>query len=67
MAVYSELATMAGVSLSHISLMMRGKRQPSVEVARKLARGLGVTVDELLEALARPKARRRAGHTRRTT
>jgi transcriptional regulator with XRE-family HTH domain len=47
------LAAAAGVSLSHISLVLDGKRNPSIRVARAIAGALGCSTDDLLEHLER--------------
>ena len=52
---YTELARGTGVNLAHISLVLRGKRTPSLPVARRLAGVLGVSLDELAEYLESQK------------
>ena len=42
-----ELATMAGISPSHLGRIERGERFPSAHVLRKIARPLGFDEDEL--------------------
>ena len=37
-----------GISQSHLSLILSGRRIPSLKVAKRLADALGVTVDSLL-------------------
>ncbi|MCL6558097.1 MAG: helix-turn-helix transcriptional regulator [Firmicutes bacterium] len=44
----SDLAKASGVSQSHISEMEAGNTVPTVFVAKRLARALGVSVDELI-------------------
>ncbi len=46
----TELAEMAGVTQSAISLLERGKRRPSPKLARKIASALGVRPQELFGA-----------------
>ena len=48
----ADLATMLEISPAHVSLLVRGRRMPSVEIAGRLARILHVTVDDLLDTLA---------------
>lgn len=43
----SELAREVGVNRSHVSLILAGKRMPSLPVAGKLAKAMGVSLDEL--------------------
>lgn len=43
-----EMADAAGVSASAMSYFVRGVKQPSLAVAKRIADKLGVTVDELL-------------------
>lgn len=63
----AQLARQAGVSVSHLSLVERGERTPSVEVLEKLAAALRVPMNILiflasdpteLEKLDRPLAER---------
>jgi transcriptional regulator with XRE-family HTH domain len=42
------MADAAGVSEAAMSYFVRGVRQPSLAVAKRIADKLGVTVDELL-------------------
>ena len=44
----AELAVVAGVSEAGMSYFVRGVKQPSLAVAKRIADKLGVTVDELL-------------------
>lgn len=44
----AELADAVGVSEATISYILRGLKQPSLVVAQRMAKFLGVTVDELL-------------------
>ena len=46
----TELSAVSGVSQQFISAVERGERVPNVYIALKLARALGVTVEELVEA-----------------
>lgn len=43
-----ELAYTVGVSETAMSFFLNGLRQPKLEVAQRMAKYLGVTVDELL-------------------
>ncbi len=43
----SELARAVGMSPSHVCLILRGARMPSLPVAKKIADHLGITLDEL--------------------
>lgn len=43
-----ELADAAGVSEAGMSYLVRGLKQPSLAVSKRIADRLGVTVDELL-------------------
>jgi transcriptional regulator with XRE-family HTH domain len=45
------LADKAGLHRTHVSLLERGKRMPTLEVVRKLAAALGTTMASLMEAL----------------
>jgi len=47
----SAAARATGVDLAHISRIMNGKSNPSLQLAAKLAAHLGVTIDELVDAL----------------
>jgi transcriptional regulator with XRE-family HTH domain len=47
----ADLATMLDVHTSHVSLLINGRRMPSVELAGRMARILHVTVDDLLDTL----------------
>jgi transcriptional regulator with XRE-family HTH domain len=44
----AELAYVACVSQAWMSYIANGRRQPSLDVAKRIADKLGVTVDELL-------------------
>jgi transcriptional regulator with XRE-family HTH domain len=44
----SDLADAAGISTQHLSHIERGLRNPSVEVAARIARALGVALSELI-------------------
>jgi transcriptional regulator with XRE-family HTH domain len=52
------LADRAGLHRTHVSLLERGKRMPSLEVVRKLAAALGTTMASLV---AEVEARGEAG------
>ena len=43
-----KLAEMAGLSVSYISMVENGKRQAGLDSLVRMANGMGVTVDELL-------------------
>lgn len=49
-----KLADKAGIHRTHVSLLERGKRMPTLEVVRKLAAGLDTTMASLMEELERP-------------
>lgn len=54
-----DLAKALGVTDSHISLLLSGKRMPSVEVLQKLASLTGLSMDTLAaEAGKKPPKRR---------
>lgn len=44
----AEMADVAGVTEASMSYFVRGVKQPSLAVAKRIADKLGVTVDELL-------------------
>lgn len=44
----NQLSKRSGVSQSFISAMLAGDKQPTITVAKKLARALDVTLDELV-------------------
>lgn len=44
-----ELSLRSGISTPHISSLERGKRQPSLEYARRLANALGVALEVLCD------------------
>lgn len=44
------LAAAAGITTAHVSQLEAGKRRPSVEVLRAMARNLAVDMDDLLPA-----------------
>ncbi|EAR23519.1 helix-turn-helix domain-containing protein [Nitrococcus mobilis] len=46
------LANAAGITAAYVSQLEAGKRQPSVEVLRAMARKLSVDIDDLLSAAA---------------
>lgn len=48
-----EAAHLAGMSQSHYGAIERAESQPSLPLARAIARGLGVSIDELWPALSR--------------
>lgn len=48
----AELAFRAGVTQPYIGALERGERKnPSMEVIRKIAKGLGVSLAQIIEAL----------------
>lgn len=49
----SDVARGTGLSLSHVSRVFSGKRAPTVQAARRIARYLGIEVGELLSQLER--------------
>lgn len=58
MATQKELAKQIGISESHMSLILAGRRLPSLRVAKKMAAVLGTTVDQLFKTgveLCKPK------------
>ena len=46
----TDLSAASGVSQQFISAVERGERVPNVYIALKLARALGVSVEEMVEA-----------------
>lgn len=50
------LADKAGIHRTHVSLLERGKRMPTLEVVRKLAAALETTMASLMEELERDGA-----------
>lgn len=49
-ATQKELAKRIGISESHMSLIISGKRLPSLTVAKRMAAVLGTTVDLLFKS-----------------
>ena len=47
------LADKAGLHRTHVSLLERGKRMPTLQVIKKLAAGLDTTMASLMEELER--------------
>jgi transcriptional regulator with XRE-family HTH domain len=45
-----QLADRAGLHRTYVSLIERGRRTASIEVVRKLAKALGASMTELIEA-----------------
>lgn len=43
----THVAREVGLTRNYVSLVLSGKREPSFLIAAKLARGLGITLDEL--------------------
>ena len=48
----SDLAARCGVTQQFIQQIEKGKKYPSVKVLKRIAKALGVTVDQLLEKKA---------------
>jgi transcriptional regulator with XRE-family HTH domain len=48
------LAKLSGLSRQAVSLLEQGKRQPTLETCSKLAQGLGIGLDVLLEGYIVP-------------
>jgi transcriptional regulator with XRE-family HTH domain len=48
----TNVARAAGLTRNYVSLVLNGKREPSFDVAAKLARHLGITLDELYSCWA---------------
>ncbi len=44
---YSEIARKSGTTAGFISMLFRGHRRPKMETARKVAKAIGVSLDEL--------------------
>lgn len=42
-----------GISAVHVSLILRGQRTPSLTVAARIAKHMGVSIDELYRKLQR--------------
>jgi DNA-binding phage protein len=47
----SEVARRSGVSKSHLSLVFRGLRRPSIGVCRRLSQSMGVPLAEVIRLL----------------
>lgn len=45
---YSQISKKAGLSVSHVSRVMRGIRRPSLNAALKIAFALGINISTLL-------------------
>lgn len=48
---YTKISKAAGYSLSHVSRVMRGQRQPTMTCAARLSKAMGLTMDELAARL----------------
>lgn len=48
-----ELAGVVGVSHAHISYIFAGKRTPSLEIAARIAKHVGCSIDELYRTINR--------------
>ena len=49
MKSYTEIAKNTGLSISHVSRVLRGKSKPSVDVLIKLAWELDMTAEEFMK------------------
>ena len=49
MKSYTQIAKNTGLSISHVSRVMRGKSKPSVDVLIKLAWELEITAEEFMK------------------
>ena len=47
----TELCKVTGVTYSYLSLILNGKRVPSIPIARKVSMGLGMEIGEFIESL----------------
>lgn len=56
----SEIARKSGLSRSYLSYVFSGKRQPSLAAAVKIAKALGVTVEQLHKGLPKPVEEKRS-------
>jgi transcriptional regulator with XRE-family HTH domain len=54
---YTDIAAAIGISVGQVSYIFRGMRSPSLGVARRLARTLGCSIDDLERYLAKCKAK----------
>jgi len=57
----SKLSRETGMSVCHMSRVMRGLRNPTVATLRKMAESMGITVDYLDKKLQGIRATREAG------
>lgn len=48
-----EMGRDVGISAVHVSLILRGQRTPSLTVAARIAKHMGVSIDELYRKLQR--------------
>lgn len=55
---YSKLARETGLSVSHVSRVMRGLRTPSVRTLLLLSKALGLPIDKMLTMLELNKEKR---------
>ena len=51
-----DLAKAVGVDRSYVGRILRGEKVPSLEVAGRLARALGLTLDELIKKISSKQA-----------
>lgn len=49
----TDIAGKVGVTTQYASMVLRGKRMPSLPVASRIARHLGITLDELYKRIVR--------------
>ena len=56
-----EVADKVGIHWTYLSMILRGKRRPSLDVAKLLAKELGFTLDQLEAALPQRHRRSRRG------
>ena len=50
----SDIARKTGADTAHISRILSGQRNPSTELAQKIASALGVSTDTLLNSIPKP-------------
>lgn len=53
---YSQVARVVSVSPSYVFLILKGRRNPTLSVARKIAANLGVSLEELADHVERSGA-----------
>lgn len=47
----SDVGSLTGLTVSHLSMIFAGKREPSLKTAKKIASALGMDLTEFVEAL----------------